>query len=197
MIICLIPARGGSVRVPRKNIRQFLGRPMLTYAIETAKEAGVFDLIVVSTDDQEIEDVALKSGVLVVRRPKDDGSAGTQEIAARALQNFPSAAVACVLYATSPLLDPADLKRGAAALIESWPHPAFAMSVDPQGQDAGCFYWGWASAFRTGEPLDGPHTEAVQLPADRVCDINTESDWSRAEAMYLALHPEERIDASS
>jgi pseudaminic acid cytidylyltransferase len=71
--------------------------------------------------------------------------------------------------------------------MESSPLPAFAMSVDEQGHDAGCFYWGWASAFITREPLDGSHTEPVVLPPERVCDINTLEDWACAESMYEAL----------
>ncbi|MBI3367678.1 MAG: pseudaminic acid cytidylyltransferase, partial [Burkholderiales bacterium] len=56
--LAVIPARGGSKRIPRKNIRSFAGRPMIAYAIEGARAAGVFDRIVVSTDDAEIADIA-------------------------------------------------------------------------------------------------------------------------------------------
>jgi pseudaminic acid cytidylyltransferase len=91
VILAIIPARGGSVRVPRKNVRLFHGRPMLTYAIDAARASGCFDLIVVSTDDQEIEEVAFANGAVVSRRPIDDGSTGTQELAARTLQSFPTA----------------------------------------------------------------------------------------------------------
>ena len=56
--LCIIPARGGSKRIPRKNVKSFLGKPMLAYSIETAKQTGLFDEIMVSTDDNEIAEVA-------------------------------------------------------------------------------------------------------------------------------------------
>lgn len=63
--IAIITARGGSKRIPRKNIKEFMGKPMLAYAIEAAKESRVFDEIMVSTDDGEIADIAVKYGAEV------------------------------------------------------------------------------------------------------------------------------------
>jgi N-acylneuraminate cytidylyltransferase len=63
--IAIITARGGSKRIPRKNIKDFMGRPMLSYAIEAAKDSGVFSEIMVSTDDEEIAAVAKASGAAV------------------------------------------------------------------------------------------------------------------------------------
>lgn len=63
--IAIITARGGSKRIPRKNIKNFMGKPMLAYAIEAAKNSGLFDEIMVSTDDREIADVAIKYGANV------------------------------------------------------------------------------------------------------------------------------------
>src|SRR5262245_47582882 len=60
--VALIPARGGSKRVPRKNVRNFAGRPMIGWAIDAARAAGIFDHILVSTDDIEIRDVAVAAG---------------------------------------------------------------------------------------------------------------------------------------
>ncbi|MEY3788590.1 MAG: hypothetical protein RIQ94_142 [Pseudomonadota bacterium] len=60
MKIAIIPARGGSKRIPRKNIKDFCGKPMIAWAITTAQESGLFDLIIVSTDDKEIADIARK-----------------------------------------------------------------------------------------------------------------------------------------
>ena len=64
-MIAIITARGGSKRIPKKNIKEFMGKPMLAYAIEAAKEAGIFDEIMVSTDSEEIAEVARKYGVNV------------------------------------------------------------------------------------------------------------------------------------
>lgn len=60
--VCIITARGGSKRIPRKNVRDFCGKPMLAYSVETAVTSGIFDVVMVSTDDDEIADVARKYG---------------------------------------------------------------------------------------------------------------------------------------
>lgn len=63
--IAIITARGGSKRIPKKNIKEFMGKPMLAYAIEAAQNSGIFDVVMVSTDSEEIADVARKSGAEV------------------------------------------------------------------------------------------------------------------------------------
>ena len=63
--LAIIPARGGSKRIPRKNIKDFLGKPIIAYSIEVAKSSGLFDEIMVSTDDTEIADLAIKAGAHV------------------------------------------------------------------------------------------------------------------------------------
>ena len=63
--LCIIPARGGSKRIPRKNIRDFLGKPIIAYSIEAAMKSGIFDEVMVSTDDKEIADIAQKFGAKV------------------------------------------------------------------------------------------------------------------------------------
>ena len=65
MKICLIPARGGSKRIPRKNIREFRGKPMIARSISAAQESSCFDQIIVSTDDEEIAEVARAFGAEV------------------------------------------------------------------------------------------------------------------------------------
>lgn len=63
--LCIIPARGGSKRIPRKNIREFLGKPIIAYSIEAALKSGIFDEVMVSTDDKEIAGIAQKFGAKV------------------------------------------------------------------------------------------------------------------------------------
>lgn len=63
--IAIIPARGGSKRIPRKNIKEFLGKPIIAYSIEAALKSGVFDEVMVSTDDEEIAEIARKLGASV------------------------------------------------------------------------------------------------------------------------------------
>lgn len=188
MRIAILPARGGSVRIPGKNIRPFRGQPMLRYPIAAAQASGLFDLIVVSTDSHLIANVAFQAGCTVVPREADDGSAGTQEIAARVLDALDvHGGAACVIYPCSPLLGPGHLQEGWARLLGPDLTKCFVRSADGLGNDAGCFYFGWVRAFRDRKPLDAWTTVDVALPAGRAIDINTEADWARAEAMYDAM----------
>ena len=89
MNIAIIPARGGSKRIPRKNINEFCGKPMIAWSIEVAKASGLFDRIIVSTDDIEIVEVAKHWGAEVpFMRPSElsNDYAGTTEVVAHAIQ---------------------------------------------------------------------------------------------------------------
>jgi N-acylneuraminate cytidylyltransferase len=133
--LCLIPARAGSKRIPRKNIRPFAGRPMLHLAIEIARGSGAFDRVVVSTEDAEVAAVAREGGAEVpFVRPSElaDDHTPTLPIlqhAVRWLEGHGGCpALVCCLYATCPLLDPADLARGRAPL-DARPELCFAFSA--------------------------------------------------------------------
>ena len=89
MNIAIIPARGGSKRIPRKNVKEFCGKPMIAWSIEAAKESKLFDHIIVSTDDNEIAEVAKRFGASVpFMRPAElsNDHAGTTEVIAHATQ---------------------------------------------------------------------------------------------------------------
>lgn len=68
-IIAIIPARGGSKRVPRKNVRELVGKPLIAWTIEAAKKSKYIDKVIVSTDDDEIEEISKRFGAQVIRRP--------------------------------------------------------------------------------------------------------------------------------
>jgi pseudaminic acid cytidylyltransferase len=184
--VAIIPARGGSVRIPKKNSAPFRGMPMIRYPLRTARLSGLFDLIVVSTDDQYIAALAFDSQATVVPRLHDDGTIGTQEIAARVLDKLDLNGVACVLYPCTPLLTQQDLRDGYARLLQP-DAKCFVRAVGPDGVDAGAMYWGWIRAFRDRRPLDAFNTADHVLPAERVCDVDTPEDWARAESMFDAL----------
>ena len=123
MRIALIPARGGSKRIPRKNIRPFLGKPIITYPIEVARASGLFERILVSTEDSEIAALASKHGAEVpFLRPGNlaDDYATTAAVLAHAVQwmNGQRWAIdtVCCIYATAALIQTDDLKRGLDAL---------------------------------------------------------------------------------
>jgi len=119
MKIAVIPARGGSKRIPRKNIREFAGKPIMAYSIESALKSGLFDHVIVSTDDLEIADVARAFGAEVpFMRPAalaDDHSV-IASVIKHAIewyeQQGKAVDYACCVYATAPLIDAKDIVRG-------------------------------------------------------------------------------------
>lgn len=119
MNIAIIPARGGSKRIPRKNIKEFHGKPMIAYSIEAAKKSGCFDEIIVSTDDQEIADIAIKYGAEVpFLRPAKiaDDHATTIDVMQHAIDwccnHNLNATHYCCIYATAPFIKPNRLIEG-------------------------------------------------------------------------------------
>lgn len=123
MMIAVIPARGGSKRIPRKNVRDFAGRPMIHWPIAAARESGVFARVIVSTDDAEIADVARAAGADVpALRPADladDHTSVTAVVGHIGKTAGAGADWLCLVYATAALLRPdilAEAARRAAAL---------------------------------------------------------------------------------
>lgn len=197
MRVAIIPARGGSRRIPRKNIRNFHGKPIIAYSIEAAYSFSVgefkFDKVIVSTDDNEIAQVASKYGAEVFQRPRpDDGHRGTQavafEVLVREAIRHDANGYACVIYATAPMLSQGDLQEGYLA-VRAGRDYAFGVGAEPL-RDAGQFYWGHARSFLLKMPLVAPNSAMIPVAENRVCDINEESDWKRAEEMYAAIHRE-------
>lgn len=116
--LALIPARGGSKRIPHKNIKEFLGKPLIAYSIEAARDSGLFERIVVSTDDQEIADTAVKYGADVpFMRDKTlaDDFTGTFAVTQDGYRQMRllgfDADFVCTIYATAPLLTGEYLKK--------------------------------------------------------------------------------------
>ena len=138
MNIAIIPARGGSKRIPRKNIKEFHGKPMIAYSIEAAINSLCFDKIIVSTDDAEIAEVAIKHGAEVpFMRPADisDDYATTLDVIKHAVeftesQNWDVKNVCCI-YATAPFLIPEFIKKGFRELISANIDYAFSATTFP------------------------------------------------------------------
>lgn len=123
MKIAVIPARGGSKRIPRKNIKPFCGKPMIAWSIEAAKASGLFECILVSTDDAEIAEVAEQWGAEVPFMRPDELSndyAGTTPVIAHATQwaldQGHDVTAVCCIYATAPFVQKNDLIQGWEAL---------------------------------------------------------------------------------
>lgn len=123
--LCIIPARGGSKRIPRKNIKLFLGRPIIAYSIQAALESELFDEVMVSTDDEEIARIAKDygAGIPFLRSKETSGdTATTLEVLLEILSNYEIRQRAftdvCCIYPASPFVNPQVLTKGYNLLIE-------------------------------------------------------------------------------
>lgn len=124
--IAIITARGGSKRIPRKNIKEFCGKPILAYSIEAAINSGIFDTVMVSTDDQEIADIAISFGAEVpfFRSEKTSGDfATTNDVLEEVIDEYEKRGkqfdIITVIYPTAPFITSAKLKNGVEMLLSS------------------------------------------------------------------------------
>lgn len=153
MIVAVILARGGSQRVPRKNVRPFCGRPMIVWPLAAVRASGLFGAVLVSTEDDEIAVVARAYGAEApFRRPAElaDDRTGTLPVMAHALDWFEAhrgpVELACCIYATAAFLQPEHLRAGLDRLrahpeadfafsVTAYSHPIFrAFELDPAGR---------------------------------------------------------------
>lgn len=123
--LCIIPARGGSKRIPRKNIKDFLGKPIIAYSIQAAIDSRLFDEVMVSTDDTEIAEIARKYGASVpfMRSKKNsDDFASTIDVIEEVIEAYKSIGVSfkycCCIYATAPFISAETLRKGQKLLVK-------------------------------------------------------------------------------
>jgi N-acylneuraminate cytidylyltransferase len=135
MKLAVIPARGGSKRIPRKNIKPFAGLPMIAWSIQAAIKSACFDRIIVSTDDDEIAQTALDNGAEVpFIRPEElsNDHIGIIPVVAHAItwQNThsSSASQVCCIFATAPFIRAEDLQQGLNVLLETGADYAFSVT---------------------------------------------------------------------
>lgn len=216
--LAIIPARGGSKRIPGKNIRMFRGKPMIAHAISAALDSGLYQQVIVSTDDNEIAEVAESYGAEVpflrAASLADDHS-GILPVIQDAIRRV-GASTGCVtaIYATTPLLRPADLSDAARIWQEkarrsflipacrySYPvqraftcdknrrpvmlypekYECRSQDLPPVYHDAALFYMASPDIWLGSSRIYRDDASIIEIPADRVCDIDTPEDWVRAE----------------
>lgn len=173
MKLAVIPARGGSKRIPGKNIKPFCGKPMIAWSIEAARLSGCFDRIIVSTDKAAIADVARANGAEVpFLRPLElsDDHTGTIPVIAHAIDwmnlNAGKVDYACCIYATAPFVQAEDLQLGWNVLNTSGANYAFSVT---------------SYAF--------PIQRAIRVTADqRVEMFNPEHFTTRTQDLEEVLH---------
>jgi pseudaminic acid cytidylyltransferase len=133
--IAIIPARGGSKRIPGKNIKLFAGKPLIAYSIDAAKGSGLFDKIIISTDSEEVAEVAKSNGAEVpfIRPPNlSNDVVGTRLVTNHAIrfciEHFYKPEFCCCIYATAPFLQAQYLQQGLDSL-KLHSNKSFAFSV--------------------------------------------------------------------
>lgn len=127
--IAIIPARGGSKRLPRKNILPVGGQPMLSHPIRAALDTGLFDRVVVSTEDSEIALAAQKAGASVLERPEHlaQDTSTVVQVCMHALEHYPAGEFCCI-YATAALLRPETLSK-AHSLLDASPPADYVLGI--------------------------------------------------------------------
>lgn len=139
MKVAIIPARGGSKRIPRKNVRVFCGEPIIGWSIKAAREAGIFERVIVSTDDAEIGSIAREYGAETpfLRPPElSDDFTGTGAVVSHALSWMnahgpPQVSLACCIYPTAPFVEASDLRDGVELLLRSGADYAISVTSFP------------------------------------------------------------------
>ena len=140
--VAIITARGGSKRIPRKNIKPFLGKPILVYSIEAAIESGIFDIVMVSTDDEEIAELSKKHGAEVpfLRSAQTANDyATTNDVILEVLEEYSKRGerfdMACCIYPTAPFVTAAKIQDAVETLKETDADtliPVVSFSYPPQ-----------------------------------------------------------------
>lgn len=124
--IAIIPARGGSKRIPKKNIKEFCGKPVISYSIKAALESACFDEVMVSTDDRDIAEMAIKMGAKVPffrSKENSDDFSVTTDVLREVLEEYENCGkffrYGCCIYSTAPFVTASKLKRAMNMLRES------------------------------------------------------------------------------
>ncbi|AZV47275.1 pseudaminic acid cytidylyltransferase [Nautilia sp. PV-1] len=218
MNLCVIPARGGSKRIPGKNIKLFHGKPLIAHSIEVAKKSKLFNKIIVSTDSEKIAEVAEKYGAEVQMRPAHlaDDHTGSIDVFEYVISRNPGFEYACMIYATAPFLQVKYLKEGYEKLKNSDSCYSFASTtydfpiwrgfeiqngkaqmlwpeyMEKRSQDLKEVYHDAGQFYwkkvKCKEKFKFDGNIPILIPRYLVQDIDTLEDFIRAELMYKALN---------
>ena len=209
--IAIIPARGGSKRIERKNIKPFLNVPIIKYSIDAAFGARCFDEIMVSTDDKEIAEIAIRFGANVpfYRSQKTSHDyAMTAEVIEEVVREYARLGLnfefLCCLYPTAPLVTPLKLKEALSLLQNSdadcvLPVTRFSYPVQRSLKiENGLVKMYWPENYnKRSQDLESIYTECTipfEIDESEVQDIDSEEDWKIAEMKYLLIHKRKKIE---
>ena len=182
MKLAIIPARIGSKRITKKNIKDFFGKPIISYSIQAAIESGLFDTVMVSTDSIEVAEIAHKAGASVpfIRTIENSNDSATlYQVVIEVLNGFKMLGIefkeVCCILATAPFVTAEHLINSHKLLINS------VKCILPNYQDAGQFYWAKVKGLYTRNTIISENS--FYYPMDAI-DINTIEDFENAKIKY-------------
>lgn len=185
-VIAVIPARGGSVRIPRKNLRDIAGKPMIQWTIDAAKQSNFIDTIAVSTDDKAIIAHCAGQGLQIVERPMHLATdrASIYDAIFHAIDQFQPHDYTMLLQVTSPCRIADDIDE--CMELCDYEHAPSCITIDKTRPVAnGAVYVAWTSWLREFENFDGGRTAVYEMPVDRSVDVDTIDDFNRAERLLI------------
>jgi len=182
MKLAIIPARIGSKRITKKNIKDFFGKPIISYSIQAAIESGLFDTVMVSTDSIEVAEIAHKAGASVpfIRTIENSNDSATlYQVVIEVLNEYKKIGIefkeVCCILATAPFVTAEHLINSHKLLINS------VKCILPNYQDAGQFYWAKVKGLYTRNTIISENS--FYYPMDAI-DINTIEDFENAKIKY-------------
>lgn len=183
-ILALIPARGGSKRLPGKNLRPLCGKPMILWTVEEARKSCYIDKIVVSTDDKLIVSAVSNKGVEIVDRPPEMAAdySSVYDAIFHALNFFEPHDYTMLLQPTSPLRTAQDIDACVSTCVSN--HAPSCISIYPDRPDAnGAVYFAWTTWLKEMRMFDSGRVAAYVMPADRSVDVDHMEDFQRVERL--------------
>jgi CMP-N,N'-diacetyllegionaminic acid synthase len=180
-VLGVIPARGGSKRIPRKNIKPLHNSPLIAYTIRAAQDSQLLTTWVVSTDDEQIRDVALSFGAYVVRRPEELAGdlTSSDEVALHALEWMgPGYDMVVLLHPTSPIRDPEHIDEAIETLWFSDAPSLASVEYAKRSYRHNASIYAVKTPFRT---LYNDQTIPFLMDKKHSLDIDDEMDWQIAE----------------
>ena len=183
-ILAIVPARGGSRRLPGKNLRPLCGKPMIHWTVDVAKESKYLDKIVVSTEDQQIVQAVSNKGIDIVTRPEElaGDRSSVYDAIFHTLDQYEPFDYVCLLQVTSPLRVVEDIDGCIEKCIET-NAPACISICEGRPDANGAVYVAWTSWLRETRLFDSGRVVTYAMPSTRSVDVDRITDFERAESL--------------
>lgn len=181
-VLGLVPARGGSKRLPGKNLKDLCGKPLIHWTIEEARKSRYIDTVAVTTEDQSIVDSV--KGVHIIDRPQDmaGDKSSVYDAIFHALDDLPPFDWVCLLQPTSPLRIADDIDC-CIATAHSQNSPSCISTTYGRPDANGAVYVAWTSWLRETRLFDSGRAVTYAMPPERSVDIDTMEDFREAEKL--------------